>query len=63
MFGISFFSNKVVHHLFQMGLGRDDIPPINIFKPLCDALKANGYDAERAASLCLPKPMVFYASA
>ena len=50
MFGISFFSNKVAHHLFEMGLERQDIPHINIFKSLCDALKANGYDAERAVS-------------
>lgn len=34
-----------------MGLTPQEMPPMNVFKPLCDALKANGYDAERTANL------------
>ncbi len=39
MFGITFFSNKVAKALFRKGYVPQDIPPIGIFKPLCDALK------------------------
>lgn len=51
MFGISFFSNKVANQLFKRGYVPKDIPPFKFFKPVCDALKSNGYDAARAADL------------
>lgn len=51
MLGISFFSNKVAKALFRKGYTPQDLPPIKNFKPLCDALKANGYDADIAADL------------
>lgn len=37
--------------MFRAGYPARDMPPINMFKPLCDALKTNGYSAERAAEL------------
>jgi hypothetical protein len=49
---ISFFSNKVAHKLFKMGWETGDLAPImSEFKLICDGLKANGYDAGRAARL------------
>lgn len=51
MFGISFFSNKVASHMFNAGFPLSDMPPNNVFKPLCDELKAHGYTAETAAEL------------
>lgn len=50
-FSISFFSNKVAQSMFRLGYPSNQMPPIKIFKPLCDALKVNGYDADRAAVL------------
>lgn len=51
MFGISFFSNKVAHHLFKMGYTPQDIHFKREFKLISDGLKANGYSAEEAARL------------
>lgn len=50
-FGVSFFSNKVAQSMFRLGYPANQMPPIKVFKPLCDALKVNGYDAGRAAAL------------
>lgn len=50
MFGF-FFPNKVAHHMFRLGYSVHDMPPSNIFSPICKALRSSGYDAERAADL------------
>jgi hypothetical protein len=51
MLGISLFSNKVWSGLVKLGRDQTDMPPITPFKYLCDALKANGYNADMAAAL------------
>lgn len=37
--------------MFRAGYPVQDMPPNHVFKLLCDALKANGYNAEQAADL------------
>jgi len=59
MFGISFFSNKVANAMIrEFGYDANDVRELwsafggmRGFKELCDGLKANGYDAVRAAGL------------
>lgn len=52
MFGSFFFPNKVANCLFKMGWTPKGLPIDNLyFSKMCDALKANGYDADRAANL------------
>lgn len=46
-----FFTNKVAHQLFRRGYTTHTIPPANLFGPICNGLKRNGYDPDRAAEL------------
>jgi hypothetical protein len=46
-----FYSNKVANHMFEAGVKPQDMPPNNLFKPMCDALKAREYNADEAATL------------
>jgi hypothetical protein len=45
------FAHKVARRLRAMGWRRKDMPTKTMFKDLCGALRANGYNADAAAEL------------
>jgi hypothetical protein len=51
MYGISFFSNRVWSRLAKKGWKPTSLPPMMVFRVLCYALKASGYNANSAADL------------